>query len=198
LSWQYSPPTGFSHYNVYRRYWDNTTGWYGDWVVIGTPTQASFTDWNEVMDPNSNIYAYYRITAVNPCGESQPTNSVNTKVFGPPTRLGDLTNLIVDSTPLPEHFALSQNYPNPFNPETEISFTLPEPSTVRLSVLDVLGREVAVLEDRQLPAGHRKVRWDGRSTNGEPVSSGVYFYRLSAIGESGALFTRTMIMLMNK
>ncbi|MCI0706695.1 MAG: T9SS type A sorting domain-containing protein [Ignavibacteriae bacterium] len=88
--------------------------------------------------------------------------------------------------------------PNPFNPETEIGFALPEPAAVRLSVLDVLGREVAVLENRNLTAGYKSVRWNGRSSRGDQVSSGMYFYRLRAIGVSGKSFVETRKMLMTK
>ncbi|MCI0707655.1 MAG: T9SS type A sorting domain-containing protein [Ignavibacteriae bacterium] len=99
---------------------------------------------------------------------------------------------------VPNGFLLEQNYPNPFNPETEITFALPEPSTVRLSVLDVLGREIAVLEEGGLSAGYKSVRWNGRSAKGETVSSGMYFYRLTATGESGEGFIETRKMLMTK
>ncbi len=203
LSWQYtSPPSDFRHFKVYRRYWDHLRGWYGDWQLIGSPTQSSFTDGGETMDPNSIVSAYYHVTAVNVWGaESNQSNWVNTKVFGPPTRLSDSKEQMrraLGVLTLPDQFALSQNFPNPFNPETEISFALPEPSTVRLTVLDILGREIVVLEDGLLPAGHRTARWNGRNTKGEPVGSGVYFYRITALGESGKTFSQTMKMLVTK
>lgn len=69
---------------------------------------------------------------------------------------------------------------------------------MRLNVLDVLGREIAILEDRTLPAGYRTARWNGRNTNGESVGSRVYFYRFTAIGEGGKVFMQTMKMLMTK
>jgi flagellar hook assembly protein FlgD len=99
---------------------------------------------------------------------------------------------------IPQDFALTQNHPNPFNPETQITFALPEASTVRLTVFDVLGREVAVLEDRILPAGYRTVRWNGRNSKGESVGSGVYFYRITAVGESGRIFAQTAKMALMK
>lgn len=78
-------------------------------------------------------------------------------------------------TAAPEEYSVSQNYPNPFNPTTEIRFALPEPSHVRLSVYDMLGREVSRPADEQMDAGYHSVTW-----NASNVSSGVYIYRLSA------------------
>ncbi|MCC6395993.1 MAG: T9SS type A sorting domain-containing protein, partial [Bacteroidetes bacterium] len=83
----------------------------------------------------------------------------------------------VDDTPgaTPESYALSQNYPNPFNPSTTIKFELPAASLVRLSVFDLLGREVSVLVNEQRSAGVHDVTFDaGR------LASGVYLYRLQA------------------
>jgi outer membrane protein assembly factor BamB len=81
--------------------------------------------------------------------------------------------------PLPSDYVLEQNYPNPFNPSTTIAFALPEQSHVRLSIYNVLGREVAVLVDGSLPAGSYSRVWDGTAHGGDRVSSGLYFYRLT-------------------
>jgi len=99
---------------------------------------------------------------------------------------------------IPGHFALSQNYPNPFNPETEISFALPERSTIRLTVLDMLGREIATLTDGERSAGYHRIRWNGSDANGNKVGSGIYFYRLTATGESGKQFTKVMKLMLLK
>lgn len=90
---------------------------------------------------------------------------------------------------LPETFALNQNFPNPFNPTTNIEFDLPVRSHVKLSVYNVLGQEVATLLDEVVEAGSRiPVVWDASG-----VSSGVYFYRISADN-----FTETRKMLLLK
>jgi hypothetical protein len=79
---------------------------------------------------------------------------------------------------LPTQLSLDQNYPNPFNPATRISFGLPRASDVRLVLYNILGQKVATLLDARRSAGYYDIMWDGRDSNGEPVASGVYFYRL--------------------
>ncbi|GEM_PF-2736428 len=81
---------------------------------------------------------------------------------------------------LPEGFRLYQNYPNPFNPVTEIRFVVPVDSKVELTVFNVLGQQIRSLASGRLPAGSHTVTWDGTDDEGTPVSSGIYFYRLSA------------------
>ena len=72
-------------------------------------------------------------------------------------------------------FELSQNYPNPFNPSTKISYTLGFKSVTRLSVYDILGREVAVLVNEIQNEGSHEVTFTGNN-----LSSGIYFYKLEA------------------
>jgi hypothetical protein len=84
-------------------------------------------------------------------------------------------------------FALEQNYPNPFNPSTQIRFTLQSSHVTRLTVYDILGREVAVLVNETLPAGSHSVNFDASN-----LTSGVYVYKLEAGGE---VQTRRMTLL---
>lgn len=99
---------------------------------------------------------------------------------------------------LPARFALHQNSPNPFNPSTVIRFDLPARSEVRLAVYDVLGREVTLLASGTLEAGPHRAAWDGRTGDGAPAGSGVYFYRLTAKAHDGSLRTDEKRMLLIK
>jgi len=92
---------------------------------------------------------------------------------------------------MPEGFQLLQNYPNPFNPQTEIAYSLPEESYVKLTIYNILGQKVKVLVDEYQSAGTRKVIWDGRDESGESVASGIYLYKLQA---EGLVQTKKMIL----
>ncbi len=100
---------------------------------------------------------------------------------------------------MPVVYDLSQNYPNPFNPTTTIRFALPRASTVRLTVYNVLGQEVAILADEVRPAGYHTVVWNGTNRSGTSVSSGVYIFRIAAheVG-GGASFTQLKKMVLLK
>jgi uncharacterized lipoprotein YddW (UPF0748 family) len=76
---------------------------------------------------------------------------------------------------LPDRLTLDQNYPNPFNPTTRIRFGIPERSHVTLTVYDLLGRRVAVLQEGILEAG-----WGEREFDGQTLASGVYLCRIQA------------------
>lgn len=93
---------------------------------------------------------------------------------------------------LPTGFSLEQNYPNPFNPTTTLKFTVPVNTRARIEIYNVLGALIAVPFDDAVVAGEHNVVWDGRNLNGEPVSSGVYLYKLVSDGYSEA---RKMMLL---
>ncbi len=87
---------------------------------------------------------------------------------------------IAQDTNLPEKFELSQNYPNPFNPITSIRYALPEQSMVKLTIYDMLGKEVINLVNKVEKAGFKSVDWNGLNQHGQLVSTGIYFYRIQA------------------
>jgi hypothetical protein len=75
---------------------------------------------------------------------------------------------------------LHQNYPNPFNPSTHIDYYLPASERVTIAVYDVRGKLVTTLVDGVVGFGHRTLEWNGTDARGNPVGSGVYFYRMIA------------------
>lgn len=93
---------------------------------------------------------------------------------------------------LPTDFALKQNYPNPFNPETQIAYSLPEPSFVTLEIYNMMGQRVRTLHEGTKAAGEHMVLWDGTDDSGARVASGIYLYRLTAGTETA---TRKMLLL---
>jgi hypothetical protein len=87
----------------------------------------------------------------------------------------EITGVNSGGEEIPTTARLYQNYPNPFNPSTTIKYELPKTSNVRLSVCDLLGREVTELLNERREAGAHEVKFDASA-----LSSGMYFYRLQA------------------
>lgn len=98
-----------------------------------------------------------------------------------------ITGINNPSADIPGDFRLNQNYPNPFNPVTKIEFSVPRSSHVRISVFDVMGREVMTLVNERMAPGKYEANWDASA-----FSSGVYFYRMSA---EGFVETRKMMVV---
>jgi hypothetical protein len=76
---------------------------------------------------------------------------------------------------IPKQYTLEQAFPSPFNPTTTIQYSLPENSTVKITVYNLIGQAVAILQDGVVDAGYRQVSW-----NAGNLASGIYFYRLEA------------------
>ncbi|MGB2869618.1 MAG: choice-of-anchor D domain-containing protein [Bacteroidota bacterium] len=109
-------------------------------------------------------------------------HGVSKKIAVPLRGLGTpTTGVPMHDANLSRAFGLQQNYPNPFNPQTLIRYQLPVVSWVTLTVYDLLGRAIAVLVDERKGAGEFEVTWDGSR-----VASGLYFYRIEAVSESGS------------
>ncbi|MFN0156802.1 MAG: T9SS type A sorting domain-containing protein [Bacteroidota bacterium] len=103
------------------------------------------------------------------------------------------TEIPIHTSQIPTEFTLAQNFPNPFNPSTTIIYTLPVDARVTLDVYDVIGQHVAQLVDGTIVAGYHDAVFDAST-----LSSGLYFYRLTAVGADGILFTRTEKMILTK
>ncbi len=113
--------------------------------------------------------------------------------------LGNYVTREVKPNMLPSNFCLHTNYPNPFNPITTLTFGLPEISDVTLVIYDLRGREVITLVDEQInPGAHNKV-WKGIDSQGRPIPSGMYIYRIIATSlESDKQFTQSLKMVLLK
>lgn len=102
---------------------------------------------------------------------------VLTNTAGAPVRVPLIAGATAanDAVAIPTEFFMDQNYPNPFNPSTTIRFGLPRAAEVRISVFDILGREVAALKSGHFPAGFHQVQWTCRD-----CPSGLYVARMTA------------------
>jgi len=141
--------------------------------IAGTEARAS--------DLANGQRHFWRVRGVKSGGEAGP--------WSVPSRFTttDMSVDVEDEVGVPEQFVLEANYPNPFNPQTTIGFAVPQASSVRLVVYDVLGREVARLVEGTLPAGRHEAMFEATQ-----LPSGVYLYRLEA---GGFVQTRRMLLL---
>jgi hypothetical protein len=127
----------------------------------------------EVMDLDEYLDKELLLRFVLETDADQPRDGIfldNIRVFAYDALLTEAPEAEV-----PLRFGLEQNYPNPFNPTSTIVFTLPHLARVRLSLYDVLGREIATLAEGAYEAGVHRVILDATA-----LSSGVYFCRMTA------------------
>lgn len=173
LNWTTVSETNNKGFEVERK----ESEWKRIGFVQGSGTTTERKYYSFIDDNLSSGVYYYRLKQIDYDGSFNYSNEVE-----------------VDVSAVAE-FALEQNYPNPFNPTTIIQYSLSDMQFVSLKVYDILGREVATLVNEEKPAGRYEVEFDGSG-----LTSGVYFYRLSAGNpstSSGRSFieTRKLILI---
>jgi hypothetical protein len=122
--------------------------------------------------------------------------TVTDSIYWTPGQTIDGNNMIVVGvdeieTGIPSNFELFDNYPNPFNPSTIIKAALPAAQHVSLKVYNINGELVTTLVNGTLNAGYHRFEWNGTNSAGQRVSSGIYFYQISA----GELYQVKKMML---
>ena len=94
---------------------------------------------------------------------------------------GDATGFTLNKVQgVPLTYSVSQNYPNPFNPVTSIRYEIPVENFVTISVYNVMGQKIADLVHELRPAGYHHTTWNSTNMHGDPVSSGIYIYTVTA------------------
>jgi len=119
-------------------------------------------------------------------------NTTRTNEIGTMQCKSYVTGIERDNEITPENFILHQNYPNPFNPSTVINYQVSAACRVKIEVYNILGQKVKTLVNQDMQPGVYEVRWEGKDENENPVSSGVYFYRLMT---RDIVITRKMIVI---
>ena len=173
LSWDISPDDDFQYFNLEI----SSTADFSDYLTVET-VDTAYLDTDYEID----VTVYYRLIAYDDAGNSSE-HSVAI----------DITVLWADlGIAIPDEFAIHQNYPNPFNPVTTLRYDLPEQGHVRITIYDMLGRDVKTLINEYQDPGYRSIIWDATNDYGKPVSAGMYLYQIQA-GEY--ISTKKMVLL---
>ncbi len=146
-----------------------------NWRITYSNIVPNFGDYNTVEWRGSRVFCTWagNDEVVTIDGQQRQVPAV---MFAEVSQVvGKNAQAVIRYTEMPNEFALGQNHPNPFNPETNITYDLPRSSHVSLKILDVTGREVAVLSDGEQPAGKYRVPFTASH-----LPSGMYFYKLAA------------------
>lgn len=146
----------------------------------GSSTSQHFYEFTDNFVQTDQTYQY-RLADVSMEGIIEYHGSIEIKVE------------VIEEATLPSNFSLYPAYPNPFNPITTIRYDLPEPSNVKITIYNDLGKVITVLQDSYESAGYRSIQWYGRNANGQQVGGGVYLYRIEA-GD----YQKTMKMILLK
>jgi len=138
------------------------------------PGTYSVTEFSPTTSPNSNDYDdVSTLVAVTNISSSADTMTADLSVS-----MVAATDEDNDDGILPQHFTVSQNYPNPFNGSTVIEYSVSSGGTVRIEVFNILGQLVYSSEETVSPGDHT-FEWTATTSNGEEISSGTYFTRVS-------------------
>ncbi len=167
----------------------------GTWGWRDTTAGDSVIDYNDEVrsgriigpaDATTNTFETFVYRVVNPDNAAQgvwfpcpPEEAVVAfTAIGLPTTTVDVAGSD------PERLFSLRTHPNPAHREISVDLTLPWAGVTRVSVLDVLGRQVAQLGSGDFAAGNHHIRWSGRGLGGEPLAAGVYFLRVSFDGRT--------------
>ncbi len=161
--------------------WENT-----DTVSDGAWTQVSY-DISDIADNEGSVYVRWTMGETDGGWRYCGWNIDDVELWALNYTASD-----IDSSETVDAVRLEPVRPNPFNPAATISFSLPEPSDVRLAVYDAAGRLVRVLVDGPREEGPHSLTWRGTDDRGEDVGSGVYFLRLET---ASGVKTRKMVLV---
>jgi len=168
-------------------YSDIESGWPGTGNISADPLFVDPVNNNFQLSAGSPA-----IDSGHPSSEYRDNDSTRNDmgVFGGPNSLMDSAILVNYEDPLPTKFELYQNYPNPFNQNTVIRYYLKQSGHLKLTVYDMLGRQVRVLVDKVENKNSHRILFDASS-----LTSGIYFYRLEFKGKDISTQIKKMVLL---
>lgn len=87
---------------------------------------------------------------------------------------------VTEGIELPTQYVLDQNFPNPFYPSTTLRYGLPEDASVSMVIYDIRGNTVRTMDSGSQVAGWYEHIWNGKTTEGQAIGTGIYFARIVA------------------
>ncbi len=207
VSWDYIPDPAYTNPAGFRVYM-NTTGQFGTnapyvWVDY-EDGEISYYSENIIPEPvEVNTTYYWRVVPTTEYPDRSETRN-NYRHRSANLVRGDAedvpiwrfttaeTSIDIDE-PIAAETRLTGNYPNPFNPETVISFNLAENSPVLIEIFNARGQRVNTVLDADMMPGKHEVIWNGTDSNGQPLSSGLYYARL-IVNETVKMSQKMMLL----
>lgn len=178
LNWSTATETNNQGFDIEKS--NDNLNWRKIGFVEGNSTTTQINNYSFNDNYPSNGINYYRLIQHDYDGTEQTLGLVS-------------ANYIITSS-----YQLAQNYPNPFNPSTVIRYSIPSECNVSIKVFDILGNEITELVNEDKSMGSYEVEFNSSSLT-KNISSGVYFYRLTAVDKfSGKGFVETKRMMMVK
>jgi len=178
----------------YDDYYDEPTGNL-DTMTLGYSVVGDTLYMGESFDPCLEDYYYYEDcdSYYEDISAALMIDDIQSVMVEESIVLSSMSPLTISKDQItPARMSLGQNYPNPFNPVTTLVYELSEDALVSMSVHDLSGRLVKDLISEQQSAGHRTIKWDATNNSGQPVSAGVYLYKIQ-IGDM--MQTKKMVLL---
>ena len=153
LSWSTCSESNNYGFAIERK--DHKNQWEEIGFISGNGTTSEQQDYS-FKDENVKPGIYtYQLKQIDFDGQFEFSNSIQVNIHAP------------------KHYSLSQNYPNPFNNSTKFSFSLPKKSNVKITLFDVLGKNMLVVTDKEYESGTNEL-----TINASNLKSGLYFYKL--------------------
>lgn len=181
--------------------WDGGTQQTVTWNVASTNTAPVNCQTVNILISTDGGYTWPEVVATGTPNDGSeqitvpltPTTTARLKIEAADNIFFDLSDRnftinysadVAELASTPSGLKLFANSPNPFSPQTVIRFEMPQTGTAALRVYDASGRLVRTLLEDRLDAGAHQVVWNGRDSSGRSLNSGVYLYKLTAMGET--------------
>lgn len=187
---EFYPPENGNYYNLhlYSEFSGNQgSNWFDDVGLIEWSEWIPVTELPQMID-HPNDYRYVQVKSA--------SFEATASVMWSEAAYREIPEIPVDGNDdanAPAVARLEHNRPNPFNPITDIPFSLPRAGKATVEIFNIRGQRVRTLVDEALEPGSHTVQWQGRDNDGNPLSSGVYFYRLQV--DDRVISTRKCLLL---